>query len=49
MNPTIPYELVDEEMSVCPERYNSNCNLIRKIGPGSNVLNFDLNGIAART
>ena len=48
LNPTIPSELVDEEVSVIPEQYNSRSTLIREVGPGSNVLNFDLKGVAAR-
>jgi hypothetical protein len=46
-NPTIPSELVDEEVSVIPEQYNTKSSLIREVGPGSNVLNFDLKGVAA--
>jgi hypothetical protein len=48
LNPTIPSELVDEEVSVIPEQYNARSSLIREVGPGSNVFNFDLTGIAAR-
>ena len=44
LNPTIPAELVDEEVSVIPERYNTQSKLIREITPGSNVLHFDLKG-----
>ena len=48
-NPTIPSELVDEEVSVIPERYNgTRSSLIREVGPGSNVWNFDLEGVAPR-
>ena len=47
-NPTIPSELVDEEVSVIPEQYNTKSTLIREVGPGSNVLHFDLKGVAAR-
>ena len=47
-NPTIPSELVDEEVSVIPEQYNSKSKEIREISPGSNVLHFDLKGAAAR-
>jgi hypothetical protein len=43
LNPTIPSELVDEEVSVIPEQYNT-----RSVSPGSNVLDFDLKGVAAR-
>ena len=48
LNPTIPSELVDEEVSVIPEQYNTRSSLIREVGPGSNVLDFDLKGVAAR-
>jgi hypothetical protein len=47
LNPTIPSELVDEEVSVIPEQYNTRSSLIREVGPGSNVLDFDLKGVAA--
>jgi len=46
-NPTIPSELVEEEVSVIPEKYNSNSELIRNVSPGSNVLNFELKGVVA--
>jgi hypothetical protein len=45
---TIPSELVDEEVSVIPEQYNTRSNLTWEIGPGSNVLNFDLKRVVAR-
>ena len=48
LNPTIPTELVDEEVSVIPERYNTGGGLIREVAPGSNVWHFDLEGVAAR-
>ena len=48
LNPTIPAELVDEEVSVIAERYNKRSSLIREVGPGSNVVHFDLEGVAAR-
>jgi hypothetical protein len=48
LNPTIPTELVDEEVSVIPEHYNAKSSLIREVGPGSKVFNFDLQGAAAR-
>ena len=48
LNPTVPAELVDEEVSLIPEQYNTRSSLIREVGPGSNVFNFDLNGVAAR-
>ena len=47
-NPTIPSELVDEEVSAIPEEYNAKSTLIREVGPGANVLNFDLKGAASR-
>ena len=47
-NPTIPSELVDEEVSVIPEQYNTKSSLIREVGPGSNVLNFELERAVAR-
>jgi len=48
VNPTIPADLVDEEVSVIAERYNSRSELIREVGRGSNVVNFDLEGAAVR-
>src|SRR5687767_13049480 len=48
LNPTIPADLVNEEVSVIPEQYNANSGLIRGVGPGSNVADFDLIGGAAR-
>ena len=48
LNPTVPAELVDEEVSVIPEQYNTRSTLIREVSPGSNILDFDLNGVAAR-
>ena len=48
LNPTIPTELVDEEVSVIPEQYNTKSILIREVGPGSNVEHFDLTGVAVR-
>jgi hypothetical protein len=48
LNPTIPTELVDEEVSVIPEQYNTRSSLIREVGPGSKVVHFDLTGVAAR-
>jgi hypothetical protein len=47
-NPTIPSELVDEEVSVIPEQYNTQSTLTREVGPGENVFHFDLKGGAAR-
>lgn len=47
-NPTVPTELVDEEVSVIHEQYNTRSNLIRKVGPGSNVWDFELDEVAAR-
>ena len=46
LNPTIPADLVDEEVSVIPEQYNTKSSLIREVRPGSNVVDFDLNGVA---
>jgi hypothetical protein len=48
LNPTIPAELVDEEVSVIPEQYNSRTILIREIGPGPSVVDFDLKAVATR-
>ena len=48
LNPTIPSELVDEEVSVIPEQYNARSSLIREVGPGSKVFDFDLKGDAVR-
>jgi hypothetical protein len=48
LNPTIPSELVDEEVSVIPEQYNSRSTLEVDVRPGSNVLNFDLEQVPAR-
>ena len=46
-NPTIPSEIVDEEVSVIPEKYNSKSKEVREVKPGSNNINFDLEGVAA--
>ena len=46
LNPTIPSELVDEEVAVIPEQFNTRSGLIREVGPGSNVFDFDLKGVA---
>ena len=50
--PVVPLEghadLVDEEVSVVPEKYNSSSGLTREVGPGSNVVDFDLKGAAVR-
>jgi hypothetical protein len=48
LNPTVPAELVHEEVSVIPEQYNTRSSLIREVGPGSTVFHFDLQGAAAR-
>jgi hypothetical protein len=49
LNPTIPAELVDEEVSVISEEYNSTrSSLIREVRPGSNVWDFNLKGVTAR-
>jgi len=34
-------------VSVIPEQYNTSTGLIREVGPGSNVFDFDLTGVAA--
>jgi hypothetical protein len=47
LNPTIPAERVDEEVSVIPEQFNTRSELFRVVGPGSTVFNFDLQGVAA--
>ena len=48
-NPVIPAGLVNEEVSVIPEEYNTRSTLIREVLPGANVLNFDdLKGASAR-
>jgi hypothetical protein len=47
LNPTIPAERVYEEVSVIPEQYNTESKLIREVGPGSTVWDFDLKGGAA--
>ena len=46
LNPTIPADLVNEEVSVIPEQYNTKSSLIREVRTGSNAVDFDLNGIA---
>ena len=46
LNPTIPADLVNEEVSVIPEQYNTRSSLIREVRPGSTVVDFDLNGVA---
>ena len=48
VNPTIPADLVDEEVSVIPERYNTRSELIREVRPGSNPFDFNLTGAPAR-
>lgn len=47
-NPAMPAELLPEEVAVIPEEYNTRSNLIEEVRPGSNVLDFDLKGVAAR-
>ena len=42
LNPTVPNELIYEEVSVIPEEYNSKSNLIREVRPGPNVCDFPL-------
>ena len=46
-NPTIPPELVNEEVSVIHQEYNTESKLVREIKPGANVWDFDLKGVAA--
>lgn len=41
-NPTIPSELVEEEVSVIPEQYNSKSKLVKEVRSGANVLDFAL-------
>jgi hypothetical protein len=48
VNAVIPTQLVDEEVSVVPAEYNTESTLIRDVGPGANVLDFDLKGATAR-
>jgi hypothetical protein len=48
LNPTIPADLVEEEVSVIPEQYNTRSSLIREVRSGSNVVDFELNGVAKR-
>jgi hypothetical protein len=48
LDPTIPTALVNEEVEVIHQDYNTNSKLVREIKPGANVLNFDLKGAAAR-
>jgi len=45
-NPTIPSELIDEEVAVVSDQYNTKSDLIREISPGTNVYDFDLKGVA---
>jgi hypothetical protein len=47
-NPTMPSHPVNEEVSIIPEEYNTKSSLVREVGPGSNVLDFELKGAAAR-
>jgi hypothetical protein len=42
-----PSDLVDEEVSVIPDHYNSKSGLVREVGRGSNVINFELERAAA--
>ncbi|HKB05473.1 MAG TPA: hypothetical protein VKD90_24830 [Gemmataceae bacterium] len=46
VNPTIPADLVDEEVSVIPARYNTTSGLFREVVPGSNVWDFNLEAAA---
>ena len=41
-NPTIPADFVNEEVAVIPERYNTRSELFCEIGPGSTVIDFNL-------
>ena len=43
-NSTIPSELVDAEVSVVSDQYNTKSSLIREVGPGSNRFDFELKG-----
>jgi hypothetical protein len=45
-NAPIPSELVNEEVSVIPEEYNTKSTLTGEVGPGANVLHFNLTGAA---
>jgi hypothetical protein len=47
MSPTVPASLVNEEVSIIPQEYNTKSTLVREIKPGANVLNFDLKGARA--
>jgi hypothetical protein len=47
-NAMVPPMLVNEEVPIIPEKYNTESRLFREVGPGSNVLDFDLKGVAAR-
>jgi hypothetical protein len=46
VNPTIPADVVDEEVSVIPDKYNNKSDVIREVGGGSYVFDFDLKGPA---
>jgi hypothetical protein len=41
-DPMMPGRIVDEVVSVVPERYNSQSTLKQELKPGKNVLDFDL-------
>ena len=46
VNPTIPADMVNEEVSVIPDQYNNTSGLFREVGRGSYVFDFDLKGPA---
>ena len=48
VNPTIPADMVNEEVSVIPEQYNNRSGLVREVGRGSYVFDFDLQAAPAR-
>jgi hypothetical protein len=43
----MPSHLVNQEVSIIPEKYNTRSILIVEVGPGANPLDFDLKGFAA--
>jgi hypothetical protein len=48
LDPVMPSGLVNEEVSIIPVKYNTQSDLIREVGPGTNVLDFELKGGDAR-
>jgi hypothetical protein len=48
LNPTMPTTLINEEVEVIPEEYNTRSKEIREVKPGTQVLDFDLKGARAR-